>query len=100
MTPTAVADTLAALSVAASSSGASSGTWRPTQGPALVSENPATGAPLGRVAQATADDYEAVVAAAEAAFATWRMVPAPKRGEVVRQLGEELRARKEELSRL
>jgi len=100
MTPTAVADTLAALSVAEASPGASTGAWRRTQGPELVSENPSTGAPLGRVAQATVEDYEAVVGAAVEAFPAWRSTPAPKRGEVVRQLGEELRAHKDDLGRL
>ena len=93
-------DTLTALGVAPTSRGASTGTWLETRGPELVSENPSTGEPLGRVLQADAADYEAVVRAATEAFATWRMVPAPQRGEVVRQLGEELRANKEALGRL
>ena len=50
--------------------------------------------------QATASDYETVVRRAEETFTRWRMVPAPKRGEVVRQLGEELRRNKEALGRL
>ena len=93
-------ETLDALGVLPTSRGASSGTWLETRGAALISHNPSTGEPLGRVLQAEASDYEAVVAAATAAFQTWRMVPAPQRGEVVRQLGEELRANKEALGRL
>jgi len=93
-------DTLSALGIAATSHGASTGTWIDTRGPELVSTNPSTGEPLGRILQATTEDYEAVVRAASAAFTTWRMVPAPARGEVVRQLGEELRANKEALGRL
>jgi len=93
-------DVLALLGVSAVSDGASTGAWISTQGPDLVSYNPASAEPLGTVRQATAEDYEAVVRAAETAFATWRMVPAPKRGEVVRQLGEELRKHKESLGRL
>src|SRR6185436_1576349 len=93
-------DTLEALSVGSTSRGASTGTWLDTRGPELVSHNPTTGQPLGRVLQATADDYDAVVRAAEEAFVTWRMVPAPKRGEIVRQLGEELRKHKDALGRL
>jgi aldehyde dehydrogenase (NAD+) len=91
---------LSELGVAATSRGACTGTWIETRGPELVSENPSTGEPLGRVLQAEAADYETVVRAACDAFATWRMLPAPRRGEVVRQLGEELRADKEELGRL
>jgi L-aminoadipate-semialdehyde dehydrogenase len=99
-TATMMNDTLAALSVGSTSRGASIGTWLETRGHELVSFNPASGLPLGRVLQATAEDYEAVVRAAEEAFTTWRMVPAPQRGEIVRQLGEELRAHKDALGRL
>jgi aldehyde dehydrogenase (NAD+) len=80
--------------------GAYDGRWRKTTGPVLESENPATGEVLGRVRQASAQDYEACVAAAQDAFLRWRMVPAPKRGEYVRRIGERLRARKEDLARL
>jgi aldehyde dehydrogenase (NAD+) len=52
------------------------------------------------VRQATAADYEAVVQAAQRAFETWRVLPAPKRGEVVRELGNALRQHKEDLGRL
>ena len=100
MSTATMTDTLATLGVGSTSRGASTGTWLDTRGPELVSTNPATGQPLGRVLQATADDYETVVKAAEEAFASWRMVPAPKRGEIVRQLGEELRRNKDALGRL
>jgi len=93
-------ETLEALGVLPTSRGASAGTWLDTRGPELVSYTPSNGEALGRVLQAEAGDYEAVVRRASEAFATWRMVPAPQRGEVVRQLGEELRAHKESLGRL
>jgi len=93
-------ETLSRLGCAGTNRGASTGTWLETRGPELVSTNPTTGEALGRVLQAQASDYDDVVRAAETAFATWRMVPAPQRGEVVRQLGEELRANKEALGRL
>jgi aldehyde dehydrogenase (NAD+) len=93
-------DTLTALGISATSHGASTGIWIDTRGPELVSTNPSSGEPLGRILQATTEDYEAVVRSASEAFATWRMVPAPARGEVIRQLGEELRANKEALGRL
>ena len=54
----------------------------------LVSQNPATGAPLGSIKPATTADYDAAVRASLAAFARWREVPAPRRGEIVRQIGE------------
>src|SRR6185503_19356094 len=50
--------------------------------------------------QATAGDYEEVMRRATAAFATWRLVPAPQRGLIVREIGEELRRVKEPLGRL
>jgi aldehyde dehydrogenase (NAD+) len=93
-------DVLSVLGVGPTSHGASGGSWLTTRGPELVSYNPASAEPLGRVVQATGGDYEAVVRAAQEAFPAWRMVPAPKRGEVVRQLGEELRRLKEPLGRL
>jgi aldehyde dehydrogenase (NAD+) len=49
---------------------------------------------------ATAQDYQSVIATAELAFKQWRQVPAPKRGEIVRQFGEELRKYKEDLGKL
>jgi len=91
---------LDALGLRAQNPGACHGPWIETRGPELVSANPATGEPIASVAQAKGDDYERVVAAAQAAWAGWRMVPAPQRGEIVRQLGEELRKHKEPLGRL
>jgi aldehyde dehydrogenase (NAD+) len=69
-------------------------------GTMLVSHNPATGEAIARVVQATAATYEAVVRRAVARFQTWRAVPAPKRGELVRDLGNALRALKEPLGDL
>ena len=66
----------------------------------LVSFNPSDGRPLASVRLADREAYEVVVEKACDAFATWRLMPAPKRGEVVRQIGEALRARKAELGRL
>src|SRR5579871_1425895 len=69
-------------------------------GPELVSLNPSTGEPLARVRTATREQYEAVVAASQETFARWRTVPAPKRGELVRQIGDRLRAHKADLGLL
>ena len=62
--------------------------------------NPATGTPLPAVQAASPDEYDRVVDRACEAFRSWRMVPAPRRGEVVRQIGEALRARKADLGLL
>ena len=66
----------------------------------LVSFSPIDGQPIGRVRAATATDVAAACEAAQQAFLDWRTVPAPRRGELVRLLGEELRAAKEPLARL
>jgi aldehyde dehydrogenase (NAD+) len=69
-------------------------------GSVIESTNPATGQRLAQVRGATAADYEHVMAAAATAAAAWRAVPAPKRGEAVRLIGEELRAFKDALGSL
>jgi aldehyde dehydrogenase (NAD+) len=66
----------------------------------VVSYNPATGAELGRVPLASAEDYETIVTRAHTVFERWRMLPAPKRGEIVREIGDELRKSKQELGRI
>ena len=69
-------------------------------GPADETRDPTTGAVLATVRTAGAGDCAAAVGAAHEAFQRWRAVPAPGRGQVVRRLGEALRARKEDLARL
>ncbi len=91
---------LQSLGIRSDNPGASTGEWIATSGKELTSTNPTTGEPIAKVRQATLEDYERVIGAATAAFETWRMTPAPKRGEIVRQLGEELRRHKEPLGRL
>lgn len=66
----------------------------------IVSNSPVDGNVIGRVKVTTKEEYEQVIKAAEAAFKTWRMMPAPKRGEIVRQYGEALRKYKEPLGQL
>ncbi|UYZ62945.1 L-piperidine-6-carboxylate dehydrogenase [Hymenobacter weizhouensis] len=62
--------------------------------------SPTNGRRIGAVALATPADYDHVVRTAQAAFQTWRLVPAPKRGEIVRQIGNKLREYKEPLGKL
>ena len=69
-------------------------------GPFLASINPATGESLGGIPAATRLRYDTCMAAALARFGEWRMRPAPRRGELVRRLGELLRAHKEPLGTL
>jgi aldehyde dehydrogenase (NAD+) len=66
----------------------------------LVSRSPIDGQPIGSVGSASRKQVEAACERAREAFLEWRTVPAPRRGELVRLLGEELRAAKESLARL
>jgi aldehyde dehydrogenase (NAD+) len=66
----------------------------------LESLDPTTGEVIAKVRQADAAAYERVAATAHAAFLKWRMVPAPRRGELVRALGDELRSNKDALGHL
>jgi aldehyde dehydrogenase (NAD+) len=62
--------------------------------------SPVDGSLIASVRMATAQDYETVVKQAQEAFKVWQKVPAPKRGEIVRQIGEQLRRYKEPLGKL
>lgn len=66
----------------------------------IESYNPATGELIAKVYASSAGDYEKVMAEAEAAFAEWKMVPAPIRGELVRKCGDALRKHKDALGSL
>lgn len=74
--------------------------WLASGAHTLKSINPATGEPIASVQCASRDDYQQVVASAHAAFGSWRQLPAPKRGEVVRVLAERLRHNKSALGSL
>jgi aldehyde dehydrogenase (NAD+) len=69
-------------------------------GGTMAARSPVTGEEIGRVAPVTAAGAARAIEAAHEAFTVWREVPAPRRGELVRLLGEELRAHKEALGRL
>jgi aldehyde dehydrogenase (NAD+) len=81
--------------------GASTGSvWIDTKGEETSSLSPIDGSLIAKVKNATLDNYEFIIAKAQEAYKKWRIVPAPKRGEVVRQIGEALRERKAELGYL
>ncbi|HVS02520.1 MAG TPA: aldehyde dehydrogenase family protein [Thermoanaerobaculia bacterium] len=80
--------------------GAFAGEWIDTRGERIESLDPATGEVLATVRGATRDDYERVVATSVEAFREWQTWPAPRRGQVVRDVGDELRRLKEPLGRL
>lgn len=93
-------DFLATLGLKAENSGAAAGAFLATKGEVLTSYDPATNEAIASVRQATAADYETVVSKAVTAFEAFRTWPAPKRGEVVRQIGDALRKHKDALGRL
>lgn len=66
----------------------------------INSYSPVDGALIGSVSVTTREQYDAILTTATEAFKVWRTVPAPKRGEIVRQFGEELRKNKDALGRL
>lgn len=74
--------------------------WLTTDAQPITSYNPTTGEPIAQVIPATAAAYDQAVTAAQESFKTWRMVPAPKRGEIIRQIGNALRDKKEALGDL
>ena len=94
---------LTKLGLAAANPGAWSGSkgWSTSQEATLINvRNPATGAVIAQVRPASEADYENVIASATETAAIWRTVPAPKRGEAIRLLGDELRRHKTELGTL
>jgi aldehyde dehydrogenase (NAD+) len=94
-------DLFARLGIGEINGGASlEGGTSPGGGPVIRPTNPATGQPLPAVRSATIEEYDRMVERACEAFRTWRMVPPPRRGEMVRQIGLALRARKADLGLL
>ena len=102
MSATATAnEVLDRLEIEPVNSGACWGEWIPNPtGGELASINPSDGSVIARVRMAGAADYATIAAHAAEAFLEWRMIPAPKRGEIVRELGDELRRAKADLGAL
>ena len=96
-----IKEALNVLGVKEHNAGVSTGqNWMESGSNKLVSVSPVDGETVGTVTEATEAEYEKVIQKAEEAFKEWRLVPAPKRGEVVRQIGEALRKYKEPLGKL
>jgi aldehyde dehydrogenase (NAD+) len=92
---------LRALGVDAQNIGSSTGTnWLESTGPSISSYSPVDGKLISSVQSTDKAAYEAILKQAGAAFLEWRQWPAPRRGEIVRQVGEALRAQKENLGKL
>jgi len=96
-----IADLLASWKIEAECSGVSTGCdWSRGEGETIASYSPVDGALIASVRGASRIEYEAAIASAQKGFEAWRAWPAPKRGEVVRQIGDELRKHKASLGKL
>ncbi|TNF71084.1 MAG: aldehyde dehydrogenase family protein [Bacteroidetes bacterium] len=95
-----IEEALQALGIRDLNPGSSTGENCFAEGEILESASPVDGALIAKVQTTTRADYEKVIERATEAFKIWRAVPAPKRGEIVRQFGERLRELKEPLGKL
>jgi aldehyde dehydrogenase (NAD+) len=94
-------DFLKQLGIAATNHGASTGVHdTASKGKTITSASPVDGKQIAAVVCADKEAYEAIVQKAQEAFLEWRTWPAPKRGEIVRQIGEALRTKKQALGQL
>jgi aldehyde dehydrogenase (NAD+) len=94
-------DFLKILNVQSTNQGVSTGQqWINSDGETINSFSPVDGKLIGSVISADKNSYETVIKKATEAFIQWRLVPAPKRGEIVRQIGDALRKNKEPLGKL
>jgi len=94
-----MSDLLSALGIEDENPGGFAGEWIGS-GPELKVTTPIDGSVIAKVKQVTEDEYDRIVEQAREAFIDWRSVPAPRRGDLVRQLGNRLRERKQELGAL
>jgi aldehyde dehydrogenase (NAD+) len=95
-----IEEALRQLGIQEINEGTSTGVHHFSNGEILESYSPVDGQLIAKVKTSTAADYEKVMQAATAAFQTFRLMPAPQRGEIVRQFGDKLRQNKEALGKL
>lgn len=92
---------LSRLEIADINQGACTGThWLECQGEVTESISPVDGKKIAAIRNITMEEYDKIIRKAQEAFISWRTVPAPRRGEVVRQIGEALREHKDDLGKL
>jgi len=94
-------DFLKELEIEEINSGVCYGEWigKP-HGPEIISYSPINGEPIAKVRSASSEDYEIIAEKALNSFFKWRLLPPPKRGEIVREIGLRLREKKKTLARL
>ena len=94
-------DFLKPLGIQEKNKGVSTGlNWIDDNAPVIESYSPVDGKLIGSVSSCSKENYDKVIDTASAAFLVWRNMPAPARGEIVRQVGEALRKNKETLGKL
>lgn len=93
-------DFLDELGVKALNAGTSTGKWSSDSQHYITSNTPVDGSPIAKVSVTSEAEYQAVVERAQEAFLQWRLMPAPKRGEIIRQYGDVLRKHKDALGKL
>lgn len=93
-------NTLKALGIKDINEGTSTGTKWFSNGEIIESYSPVDGKLIAKVKTTTKQDFDQVLKTALSAFVYWRNIPAPKRGEIVRQFGDKLRAKKSDLGKL
>ena len=91
---------LVELNINHKNSGTSTGTKWMSSGKDIESYSPVDGTKIGAVTTTTTDEFDKVMIASTSAFKTWKLMPAPQRGEIVRQFGERLRSLKNPLGQL
>ncbi|MGA1225771.1 MAG: aldehyde dehydrogenase family protein [Tamlana sp.] len=95
-----IENVLKVLGVKDINKGTSTGRRNFSNGEIIESYSPVDGQLIAKVKSTTKEDYESLMKAATSAFKTWRLMPAPQRGEIVRQFGDKLREKKEALGKL
>lgn len=96
-----IEDILSQLHIQPENQGTATGiNWIGSNGPVLDITSPVDGKPIAKVTSTARNEYDTVIATAKEAFKEWRLWPAPRRGEIVRQIGEALRKNKTALGKL
>jgi aldehyde dehydrogenase (NAD+) len=95
-----IKETLKVLGIKPKNAGTSTGNEWFSSEDSITSYSPVDGSHIGTVSVTSSKQYEMVMSSATTAFKTWRTIPAPQRGEIVRQFGEQLRALKDPLGKL
>src|SRR6185503_5320651 len=94
-------DFLKRLHIDKENKGVSTGTkWLTSSQEKIKSFSPVDGKEIGTVSVCNSKNYDTVITTAQKAFAEWRLWPAPKRGDIIRQIGNELREIKSDLGKL